>query len=70
MNIRYQPAEGLIKLMLLYSRELNLTTCEQVMAEKVVHYGNYNGNSMFSTNINYLINNFAPLLYAKFPLQS
>lgn len=33
MNIRYQPAEGLIKLML-YSRELNMTTREQVMAKK------------------------------------
>lgn len=70
MNIRYQSAAGLIKLMLLYSRELNMTTCEQGMAKKVVHYGNYNGNSMFSNEINYLINNFAPLLYAKFPLQS
>lgn len=53
--------------MLLNPHVIYMTRREERMAERVVDFGNYSSQSIFSKELNHLLNNFAPLLYGKFP---
>jgi len=66
---RQLEAQGLIRLMYKNMDALFMTAYEKDMCTQCLNVS-YTGNSLCQKNINYLINNFAPLLYGKRTLQS